>query len=163
MALVTQAAILPPWYDPKLKVVSGGEGFTRLMAANEGVRLYELSGIAAWASVVPRRLGPDATAAELAADKRLCRQIAHVADRMAKLWGDPGTRNLNTHEIKMSGSAVIWSDWWSSHQAYLDQRRHYVATWAIKNRMIKMGNKYVSWLNQEAEEFERIFQGQPQG
>lgn len=150
--------VLAIWYDPKLATPVGGAGVARLIPVSEGIRLFELAGIAAWASLIPRRLGADATAQELAADKRMCRRIAHAADQLAKLWTTVDVYNAHPKTIdkKRAGAVVLWDTWWAQHLQYLNNRRTFIATFAIRSRFTREGNIYVTRLDKEEEALKDI-------
>lgn len=137
-------------YDPALEVYPRTPKAVRM---GEAFRLAELHAIAAGASLIPRRLGGDATAKELSIDKKTCRKVAHTASSLASLWGPV---KIEDQELlkKMAPQAaqVRWVPWLEEHIVYLSSQRAYIATWAIKFGHRSEGNSFIHRLNLEEEE-----------
>lgn len=125
MTDVSTGGFLARHWDPGLKV--GDERVSDFEHA-ERERLAQLLAVANAAAEVPRRLGPDASEAELSSDRRRCKRIAHVAAQCLIAWtGKPVT----VKKIDRDAVQVRWSLWWEEHQTYLLSRRRYISTWAL--------------------------------
>lgn len=107
---------------------------------------------------VPRRLGADATSAELADDKRRCRRVLHVLRQQMLSWAEQDESRIQQRPIdeedRREGSTLLWKTWWKDHKKYLEQRRAYLATWGLKTGEKTYANKSVNRLDQELKQME---------
>jgi|SRR5215471_515740 len=108
--------------------VPGDETKTKI-TSEEVERLSKLLSVAQAAELMTRRVGPDATDAELTADKKRCRRIAHVATKLLGSWG---CKRPQKFDVAREAAIVDWPRWWQDHKIWLDNRRRYVATWSQK-------------------------------
>ena len=122
------SSYLATWYDPALE--PGQDLTAKAMREEEIVRLTKLLSVAQAAGTIARRLGADATDEELAIDKKRCRRIAHVAQKVLVSWG---VEKPKTTDAIREAAIVDWQRWWSEHRVWLDNRRRLVATWAQKS------------------------------
>lgn len=117
---------LTPLFEPGLVL---DENLTKeIICKQETERLSRLYTIALTAIEIPRRVGGEATREELAADKRVCRRIAHVAMQLAKDWSNRKTVTPAS-DVTIEAAQVIWPVWWEEHQVFLQHRIGYVVTW----------------------------------
>lgn len=121
------SAFLSQYLDPELKV--DANLYAEQIANEEIARLNKLLAVSQTCVTIPRRLGGDATDDELAADKKRCKRIAHVAEQCIISWGGKVKPN---GDVAREAAQVNWSRWWEDHQVILNNRLRYVATWAVK-------------------------------
>lgn len=121
---------------------------------DEVERLTKLLAVARLAQSIPRRLGAEASAEQLAEDSRRGKRIAHVASQLLTSWGgDPG---VSPGDVGREAATVNWDRWWEEHQVWLVNRQRYLATWChkssqngdlrwCKSAMVRLENE-IKWL-----------------
>jgi hypothetical protein len=125
------------------------------VARSESSRLWRLHYVASGASQIPRRLGGEATGAELSRDKRVSRQISHLAKRLGERWSDyPLGDGV---DLSQDSAQVVWEDWWPDHREWLVRRIKCVATWGVTHNHKTCANRYVDLLSKELAYLERVF------
>ena len=144
---------LAQWVDPALEV--SPEESAKRIQLEEINRLLKLHAIAIAAGAIPRRLGVDATTEELAADKKRCRRIAHVALQLASAWSGKDPDKLKAkYDVVKEAAVVNWALWWEGHKTLLINRQRYIATWSsrqdgqerwCKSALVKLNNE-TQWL-----------------
>lgn len=141
------------------------KGWTATGQAEEEMdRLAYGINVAASAVAVPRRLGPDATPEELAADKKLAKGILHRLRELLRLWQDLATVDAAEAEpdedAAAEGARVDWEEWSEDWTADLIQRRGEVAASTVEDEP-ELGNRlchlYDRELHQISEVIERSF------
>lgn len=141
---------LTPYLDLALEVREGESADSLLRAEVE--RLRKLLAVARAAQTIPRRIGPEATSAELALDKQRARRVQHVAEQSLRAWGS--SENGTIEAAMREAAAVDWLRWFHEHRIWLMNRQRYVATWAYKtganekwakSTVVKLGNE-LKWL-----------------
>lgn len=135
---------LTEYYDPALKP---GELKREEIVAEEMLRLQTMLAIAEIAAEIPRRLGPEATGEELAADKQRCRRIRHVAQQLLASWD--GKTPKNGVDFSKLAATVNWDNWWADHQVWLRNRRRAIATWGMTGGDEKFAKSAVVRYNNE--------------
>jgi len=140
---------LAQWVDPALEITA--EETVDNITKAEIDRLLRLNAIAAAAGRMPRRLGGEAEAEELAVDKKRCRRIAHVTLQLASAWSGKDPDRLKFKgDISKDAAIVNWKMWWEEHRIWLINRQRYIATWAsreadqerwCKSAMVKLNNE----------------------
>jgi len=124
-------SFLTLYYDPALEV--GREDTRASLIAAEAERLSRQYAVMMHATTIPRRLGPDASSEELAADKKRARRAAHVFEQCYLAWTKRKTVQKQKDEaLLQEGATLIWDNWWGEHQLYLNRRVVYVVTWCEK-------------------------------
>ena len=128
------------------------------VAREEAERLYSLREMAIKASVIPRRLGGEATGQDLSKDKRISRKVAHTAEVLQGWWGtsDP----VDWEDPAKDSAQLVWSEWWEDHSTYLTRRMTWIATWGIKHDQRASANRFLALLERERKNLERIFRHQ---
>lgn len=144
---------LETWYDPRIPIRDGETA--ELIIAEEVERLLKLRLICVMAAGIPRRLGPEATSDELAADKVRCRRIQHVANQLLEAYEKSGAKiPVATPASNREAAQVDWDRWWGDHQVWLTNRTRYVATWGLtrgdnqrsaKTLVVRLNNEF-GWL-----------------
>lgn len=76
---------------------------------------------------IPRRLGSDATSAELSLDKQRARRVLHVKEQMLAEWGGPLQVSLNGH--RKVGAQLNWGTWEAEQQIHVKKRISYLEHW----------------------------------
>jgi hypothetical protein len=142
---------LQPWFDPGLTVA---ELNPDEIALAERERLLVWAVTAQAASTMKRRLGPDATREEIATDKKISRKIAFFTLNLAHRWGE------SAHEIPRNINAIAaqvnWEWWLEDKIATSNERKQWIATWAIRFGYKKDGRIFLSRLKEEEGELLRI-------
>jgi hypothetical protein len=144
-------AYLERYLDPALKIP---EGTTKASITREEVaRLNKLHAVARAAEEVPRRLGAEADGDDLAADKRRCKRIAHVAAQCIASWGGKVSAKLPS-DVTKEAATVDWHKYSAEQQVWLTNRMRFIATWQsvtngdarwAKSAIVKLNNELV-WL-----------------
>jgi hypothetical protein len=141
------------------------------LAMSELQRLRRVALMAAVAAQFPRRLGPDALAFELAADKKLSRQIGFNAYRCwqqlvsykglltedelppmlspPETWRETMKAAQSDDNARKEGAVVLWKPWWAGARGALVGRRAALATYAIKAGCVLWGTRIVSSITAE--------------
>lgn len=138
------SSFLAQWLDPGLKIPE--EETADKITRAERERLSRLAAVAKAAGSMPRRLGGDANAKELASDKQYCRRIEHVATQCATAWG--GALQVSG-DVGREAAIVKWDKWCQDHKVWLTNRMKYIATWAsnggdpkfAKSALVKLQNE----------------------
>jgi hypothetical protein len=122
---------LTDWNDPGMEV---GKEAPKELAEQECVRLARQLAIVTAAGEIPRRIGADASAEELALDKRRSKRVAHVLRQNLTAWSGKKTANLPSGgEIQREAAILDWEKWAAEHQAWLLNRTRYIVTLCFKN------------------------------
>lgn len=113
-------------------------------------RLQQLVAVMTAAATHPRRLGGDATAEELALDKKRAKRVLYIAEKCLSMWGgEPAPFD----EATRIAATLRWEDWWSEHERRIQQRQRYIATWCHRygdqNGDIKWTNQALTRLTSE--------------
>lgn len=117
-------------------------------------RLDRLQQQAVALAAMPRRLGRDATPAELAADKRASRSVRHWAGVLADGWRSVrGAGGLFNYEIRNA----LWQTEAGEALAGMPKWRTEIATYATRNAVARnWANNRLHLLQQEAEYWCRV-------
>jgi hypothetical protein len=166
----TRKELLEQYADPSFQVP---DTWTKeSLSIVECKRLSKNALMARYACDVKRRLGPDATAAELSSDKKLARRIAHtyltlwgrfVLSKHAPFpaeicpvdlhpprnWQSLYVRAAIEGEIRSAAATVIWPEWWEELQPRIQARRMVIASFALLNDQPSWGYRYVISLSDE--------------
>lgn len=120
---------------------------------------------------IPRRLGRDASASELAIDKRLARRVANA---YRTLWmslarmGGPDAPSWSSRaarlelageaepEARRLGATVRWGEFFAARRELISERRRLVAAYALDAQLPKWGGRRVGLLNDELSNLDRI-------
>ena len=124
------------------------------VVAEEARRLYNLHQMAMGAARIPRRLGGEATARELAKDKSTSRRVAFAASQLYGWWGALYSED---EDQSRASAQVVWLEWWEEHVAYLDRREAWIATWGLQHDHATEANRYLVLLERERTYLENIF------
>lgn len=158
---------LERWFDAQLELP---EGFNFADFEQEQIeRLQKQSLMALAAKAVPRRLGGDASPAELAQDKEICKKLYTRTASAARNWkasvptdatlldaqGDEGSGE--EMEVVRQGVQVVWKDWLAEYVAHMQRFLSCVATHAVKEDEIKFGNQICNRLLNELNTIGAIF------
>jgi hypothetical protein len=100
------------------------------------------------ASVMPRRLGGQATRNELAADKRLARRLGWVMNQAVLAWGGSGYLDKirvesQSEEARVSGAQVDLQTWHEERSAKVRRERQFVASVCLHHGLRQLGNRFV--------------------
>jgi hypothetical protein len=147
---------LEEFYNKRLKIDS--KITSAEIATAEIARIQTQACMLLVAIEMPRRIGSDATKAELALEKRRCRRVLWVLKQQLAAWAEKDDKNIEWRPIndqdRQDGAALLWDKWWAAHRKYLDQRRSWIATWGLKKPDPDFANKAVNRINQELQHME---------
>jgi len=149
---------LEQFNDPGLEIDLGWD--PEKYAEQTKERLVAQAAMALHAHAVPRRLGGDATRDELAADKKISRQVQQRTETALKNWGgQPAdvTEFAQTDEERhRKGAQVDWPTWYLQYKATMQRELRIVATSALRTGHLKVGNQYVNRLFNELGTMDQI-------
>lgn len=103
-----------------------------------GLRLRGIEALARAAGNAKRRLGPDATPAQLAADKKLCRSLAHRFMQLRGMWlQDDWSKALRMvsmadPSVAVGDAGVVWERFARDELERVNRSLREVATWGVK-------------------------------
>lgn len=116
-------------------------------------RLTRACAVFAHALHIPRRLGSDANPRELAADKRVIKQVLSRYRMYLGQWGgDPADyEELMQHDATthQEGAQLDLASYWRDAGAYLGNQLRHTATQALRNGYKKEGNSFCNRLVNE--------------
>lgn len=92
-------------------------------------RINTLYNIMLMIQAMPRRLGQDASAEDLALDKKRAKRVAHVCLQLLKSWG---AEPQAVGDLAREAAVWNWATWYDEHRIWLINRQRYVATWCHK-------------------------------
>jgi hypothetical protein len=134
--------------------------------ATQQARLEKLCLITLHAKSIKRRLGGDASPAELTADKKLAKQVHNRFATCYGFYGEPNDTNTIEalyaeaetdenqelwQEVTREGAQIDWAKFWLNHALYLKTHIRIVATNAYKLGKKKDGNRLCNRLKNEYE------------
>lgn len=109
-----------------------------------------------------RRLGRDATTAELSTDKKIAKQVYNRLLTIYMVWGgeeanvtekyaeiSSAKRGTKARDLLSQGAQIDWDELWNKEKAYLALRVRFVANNAIANDQRKIGNIYANRFTNE--------------
>lgn len=117
-------------------------------------RLVAISTLAGVAVGLKRRLGGDATADELARDKKVGRYIQHFARDLSERWG---TGSFNEAQVLFPlDPKMLWTTLATNCMAVIGPAKIQLGTFAILNDCIPWGNAKMYLLTSEEERWRRV-------
>lgn len=145
-------SFLNRWDDPGYDPPSDWD--PDLYAEQQAKRLVALACMAAEASNVKHRLGPDASREELAADKKRSKRMYSSFSQFARQWGADDDdfaahQAQNAEDIKIKGAQVDWEKFQSNNKSFIQNELRQVATTCIRNGTLKLGNSFCNRLLNE--------------
>lgn len=113
-------------------------------------RVSEVRAMALAAERIPRRLGGDATPAELALDKRRARRVAWAMTTAYRAWGgDPGELPAPDPAARSAGATVDWERFGEEWSRETDRARAVVAVQAVASGVRGEGNRAIHRLGED--------------
>lgn len=114
------------------------------------------SAVVAW----PRRLGQDATAGELAKDKRVARRIVHASQQALYNWSikfekDTYPQRLPSEDERRQAATISWDLWVPSTIAHLESQRSLWVTYFFKAKKDLEGKRVNFLMQQEIDALAR--------
>jgi len=102
------------------------------------------------ANEIPRRLGGEASDAELAADKRRCRRVGWALRQSLASWGVSEEPDLSCdEETRRMGIQMDWLSYAADHALQVNESMRYCATWAYENNSPEWGRYALRCLRNE--------------
>jgi len=98
---------------------------------------------------IPRRLGGEATDAELALDKKRSKRVGWALEQALVGWTKKRVPYQVTAEIQREGAQLEWTTFVPAHLTQLNSELCLVATWAIQNDEARWGRSAVVNLENE--------------
>lgn len=99
-------------------------------------------------SSIPRRLGSDATAEELALDKKRARRTAHALQKSLASWTKKMELPMDD-EIRAQGAQMNWTPWQEAFLSNLADQVRCVATWSVTHGEESWGKSAIVRLTNE--------------
>jgi hypothetical protein len=96
---------------------------------------------------IPRRLGQDASSAELAEDKKRARRCAHALANALDPWGK--SKLKETDEIRREAAQLLWVSFAEAHLSGVKTELAILSTWAVRNDERRWGRSAVVRLENE--------------
>jgi hypothetical protein len=125
-------SFLAPLHDPAMEVPEGTDA--ERITAEELERLARMVNVAMMAAEIPRRVGDEASAEELAIDKKRCRRVRHALTGCYKGWsGGNLPEEERSDELRQEAAQIDWMAWWGEHDTWLNNRTRLVVTWCFNN------------------------------
>lgn len=115
--------------------------------AQEVDRLQEAYGMATFSARQPRRLGAEATRAELARDKKISRRLQHLTYQLLLAWDEAAAEPDDS--LRPAAAQVDWEAWRAERTAWLVARRTYLASWAVSIDDVRLGNRLAYLITRE--------------
>lgn len=114
-----------------------------------------------WGSVIPRRLGGQASPRELATDKKAMRRLTYLYELRAWQWADliPGAtvdENRITQEARRLGAQVQVPRWVHSRIDSIEDWGSELATAALRTGDSRLANQVVARIESELHGLERV-------
>lgn len=125
-------SFLAEYHDPGLDV---GKESTDKIEEQERERLARQLAIVTAAGEIPRRIGGDADAEELALDKRRAKRVAHVLRQSLAAWGATRKQQANLPEdedVHKEAAQMDWAKWSQEHETWIGNRMRYIVTLCYK-------------------------------
>jgi hypothetical protein len=131
-------------YDAELAV---GREQAETIAKQERERLTQALLLVQAVTQIPRRIGSEASGADLAADKRRARRVAFALKQSLEAWGGP---TAGKWDLSQEAAQLDWDSWLGEHKVKLNNRITYVSTWGVKRNHERWAKSAVVKLNNEA-------------
>jgi hypothetical protein len=142
-------AYLERFYDPGLELPEPPL-VREHIEAGEVERIQRALAVVVVAGTIPRRLGGDATADELAQDKKRCRRVSHALSNSIYAWTKKRAAMPEVEdEIRIKGAQLNWTTFKDEHVAELMVRQRLLATWAVRNEERRWGKTAIVHLENE--------------
>lgn len=144
-------------YDAALDV--SGIGSREELERRQVDRIARALSVVLLAGGTPRRLGGDATDAELALDKKRARRTGHVFGQAIKQWTKKKVDLPLDDKVRSEGAQIDWPKWIEAHTAEINQQLRCLVTWALQNdeerwaksAVVKLENE-LRWVSYAARE-----------
>ena len=136
---------LADYHTPSL---SGGN--RRQLIKEDQAELQVLVALCDYALAMPRRLGADATSAELAKDKKTAKRLGHCFRKSLEAWGGKEvSRGARKAEARQLAAVARWDRVAEDRRQYLLSRFAPYATLAIDTNQKSWGYHILNLLNVE--------------
>ena len=119
------------------------------LVSSEIERIKSAATIIYVVSTIPRRLGGEATDAELALDKKRAKRVGWALEQALGGWTRKRVSYQVTAEIQREGAQLEWELFVPAHLTQLNTELCLVATWAIQNDEARWGRSAVVSLENE--------------
>lgn len=144
---MSPANFLQQYFDPALEPPSAGN--REELETREVDRIERELSIVLVASMMPRRLGGDATDDDLALDKRRAKRVSHALIKSRAGWTKKRFNALSDEEIRRLGAQLDWNKWLESHIWAIEHELRCLATWAVHHDELRWGRSAVVRLANE--------------
>lgn len=133
-------------YDAALDIE--GIGSREELEARQVDRISRELAIIIVTGTIPRRLGTDATAEELALDKKRARRVGHALKQSLSGWTKKYKLEAD-EEIRRAGAQLDWTTWLPAATTAVMVNRRLIATYAIRSQQESWGKSAIVKLNNE--------------
>lgn len=153
-------------YDPRAPIGGDGIGYLerhydsgirlprnldRSMLTNQEIeRIVRSLTMMRVISEIPRRLGEDASAPELALDKRRARRVGWAFQQSLLNWRKKIPRLTADDDLRSQASLLVWEAFVPAHSTELRGRMALIATWSIRMEDTRWGRSAIVRLENEA-------------
>lgn len=104
-----------------------------VITGDEIGRLSSALAIVLVATSLPRRLGGDASDADLALDKRRGRRVGHALSQSLRSWAGKLPTLEMTNDVRKTGAQLDWARFREEHATQVMTRLRLIATWGIRS------------------------------
>lgn len=144
---VTRNSFLQRFFDPALEPPQVES--CEQLEAREIERITRSMSVTFLAGAIPRRLGAEATDAELALDARRAKRMGHALGQAVKGWTKKKVPLPLNDSLRVEGAQIVWEMWSEDHLVVIRNELRYLATWSILNDQEKWGRSCVVRLENE--------------
>jgi len=135
------------YYDPGLQVPQGLS--VESVVERETTRILRSLTLVIVAGAIPRRLGGDASSAELALDKKRAKRTSWALQQAHSCWSKKQTKIQVTPELEIEGAQLEYIYFIPEHMTQIMNELRLIATWAIQQDDHRWGRSAVVNLENE--------------
>lgn len=135
-----RTAFLTRYFDPGLDIV---ETSVKEIQAAQIERLNRALAVVVYASDIPRRLGKEATDADLALDKKRAKRVAWSLRQSRAGWSRRAMKLPEGEELRIEGAQLVWVDWYGAYMAAFLSAASNAITWSIRKDEQRWGRSAV--------------------
>jgi hypothetical protein len=141
------SGFLERYFDAELKMPRPAS--VEVFDAREIDRLVNAAALVFAAGSLSRRLGGEASSADLAIDKKRSKRVGHALRQSILAWTVLKTPIRITDAHRQKGAQLDWQQFYIEHIAQINTELVLLATWAIRNGEHRWGRSAVVALENE--------------